>query len=68
MYQHAFFGRFANGAARAMGHPLAGSVSDLDFLWNVCHADAFFCRGNGEGGMRRYSCRFFVPPVKVIGL
>jgi low affinity Fe/Cu permease len=23
MYHHAFFGRFANVAARAMGHPLA---------------------------------------------
>jgi hypothetical protein len=48
-------------------HPIEGNVSDLDFLWNVCHADAFFCRGNGEGGIRWYSCRFFVPTVKVIG-
>ena len=44
-----------------------GNVSDLDFLWNVCHADASFCRGNGEGGIQWYSCRFFVPTVKVIG-
>jgi phosphatidylserine/phosphatidylglycerophosphate/cardiolipin synthase-like enzyme len=32
MYQHAFFGRFANGAARAMGHPLAFVLAVLIIL------------------------------------
>jgi low affinity Fe/Cu permease len=32
MYQHAFFGRFANAVARAMGHPLAFVLAVLIIL------------------------------------
>src|SRR4051812_16763705 len=36
MYRHAFFGRFANWAARAMGHPLAFVLAVLVILgWAV---------------------------------
>jgi low affinity Fe/Cu permease len=36
MYHHAFFGRFANWAARAMGHPLAFVLAVLVILgWAV---------------------------------
>jgi len=36
MYQHAFFAHFANGAARAMGHPLAFVLAVLIILgWAI---------------------------------